>query len=112
MEEKIIYFEEPGRKNTEETLRLAAERARLRGISKIVLASTRGDTARLAAARFAGTGVKLVVVPHQYGFTETQRFPPELITQLEEQGHRVHFGNVCGPRPRCRKRAPSRRSRE
>ena len=94
MEEKIIYFEEPGRKNTEETLRLAAERARLRGISKIVLASTRGDTARLAAARFAGTGVKLVVVPHQYGFTETQRFPPELITQLEEQGHRVHFGTM------------------
>jgi len=42
VEEKIVYFEEPGRENTEETLRLAAERARLRGISKIVLASTRG----------------------------------------------------------------------
>ena len=60
MEEKIVYFEEPGRENTEETLRLAAERARLRGISKIVLASTRGDTARLAAAMFAGTGVKRI----------------------------------------------------
>ena len=94
MEEKIIYFEEPGRKSTEETLRLAAERAGLRGISKIVLASTRGDTARLAAALFATTGLKLVVVPHQYGFTETQRFPPELITELEEQGHRVHFGTM------------------
>jgi hypothetical protein len=94
VEEKIVYFEEPGRENTEETLRLAAERAGLRGISKIVLASTRGDTARLAAARLAGTGVKLVVVPHQYGFTETQRFPPELITELEEQGHRVHFGTM------------------
>ena len=60
MEEKIVYFEEPGRENTEETLRLAAERARLRGIINIVLASERGDTDRLAAAVFAGTGVKLV----------------------------------------------------
>ena len=63
MEQKIVYFEEPGRENTEETLRLAAEQADLRRINKIVLASTRGDTARLAAARFADTGVKLVVVP-------------------------------------------------
>ena len=94
MEEKIVYFEEPGRGNTEETLRLAAEKARLRGISTIVLASTRGDTARLAAAVFAGTGVKLVVVPHQYGFREAQRFPLELITELEEQGHRVCFGTM------------------
>jgi len=94
MEEKIVYFEEPRRENTEETLRLAAEKARLRGISKIVLASTRGDTARLAAAVFADTGVKLVVVPHQYGFGETQRFPLELITELEQQGHRVHFGTM------------------
>jgi tetratricopeptide (TPR) repeat protein len=57
LEEKIIYFEAPGRRNTEETLRLVAERAKARGINKIVLASTRGDTARLAAERFTGTGV-------------------------------------------------------
>lgn len=94
MEEKIVYFERPGPANTEETLRLAAEKAELRGIRKIVLASTTGDTARLAAERFANTDVKLVVVPHQYGFTETQRFPPELVTELEQQGHRVHFGTM------------------
>ena len=75
MEKKIVYFEEPGESNTEETLRLAVEEAGRRGIRKIVLASTRGDTARLAAARFAGTGVQLVVIPHQYGFTQSQRFP-------------------------------------
>jgi uncharacterized protein len=94
VEEKIVYFEEPGSGNTEETLRLAAERAKVRGIRKIVLASERGVTARLAAAVFVGTGVKLVVVPHQYGFKETQRFPLELITELEQQGHRVCFGTM------------------
>ena len=94
MEEKIVYFEEPGADNTEETLRLAGERAKAREVSTIILASTRGDTARLAAARFAGTNIKLVVVPHQYGFGERQRFPRELVSELESQGHCVFFGTM------------------
>lgn len=94
MEKRIVYFEEAGEANTDETLRLTAEEAKLRGINKVVLASTRGETARLAAARFAGTGVQLVVVPHQYGFTQSQRFPPGLVEELEHHGHRVHFGTM------------------
>jgi hypothetical protein len=93
MEEKITYFETAGPENTEATLRLAAERAKARGIKKIVLASTTGETARLALKRFGG-GIKMVVVPHQYGFTERQRFPAELIAELEKKGHRVHFGTM------------------
>jgi hypothetical protein len=95
MEEKIVYFEEPGINNTETTLRLASERAKARGIKKIVIASTRGDTARQAAELWAGTGIKMVVVPHQYGFMSgTQRFPAELVTQLNQKGHKVHFGTM------------------
>lgn len=94
MEERITYYEEPGRDNTEETLRLVAERAESRGIDKIVLASTLGDTARVAADRFAGTNIRMVVVPHQYGFGQSQRFPPELVAELEQQGHCVHFGTM------------------
>ena len=91
MEEKIVYFADPGAGNTEETLRLVIERARSRGINKIVLASTRGDTARLSAKRLTGTGINMVVVPHQYGFGPGQRFPSELVKALEKQGHVVHF---------------------
>ncbi len=94
MEEKIVYFEKPGKDNAEETLRLAAERAKVRGIKKIVLASKRGDTARLAAERWANTGIKMVVVPHQYGFMAGQRYPKELVAELAEQGHTVHFGTM------------------
>lgn len=94
MEQTITYFEKPGPTNTGKTLRLAAEQARLRSIGKVILASTRGVTAKRAAALFAGTGVKLIVVPHQYGFTETQRFPAELVAALEQQGHKVHFGTM------------------
>ena len=77
--------------NTETTLQLVMERAKARGIKKIVLASTRGDTARLAAERLAGTGITMVVIPHQYGFGTGQRFPSELVKSLEKQGHSVHF---------------------
>jgi uncharacterized protein len=95
LEEKIIYFEESGEQNTEETLRLAAERAKARGIKKIVLSSTRGETAKLAAERWAGTGIKIIVVPHQFGFiSKTQKFPPELVAELNKKGHIVHFGTM------------------
>src|SRR3972149_2279312 len=94
MEEKITYFETPGMNNTETTLLLSLERAKARGINTILLASPRGDTARKAAELFAGTGIKMVVVPHQYGFGETQRFPKELITELEKKGHSVYFGTM------------------
>ena len=94
MEERIVYFERGGKANTGETLRLAVERAKARGIDTMVLASTTGDTARLAASAVAGTGIKLIVIPHQYGFTETQRFPQDLVTELQQQGHRVHFATM------------------
>ena len=94
MEEKITYFEKPGKENTAAVIPLIQERARARGIKKIVLASTRGDTAKAAAASFEGKGLQLVVVPWQYGFRESQPFPKELVADLERKGHRVHFGTM------------------
>ena len=95
MEEKIVYFEKPGMDNTEATLDIGLERAQARNIKKIVLASTRGDTARQAAEMLKGTGIGMVVVPHQYGFmSPTQRFPSELVAELAGQGHSVHFGTM------------------
>ena len=95
MEEKIVYFEEPGIGNTEVTLNLALERAKDRGIKKVLLASTRGDTARQLAQKLAGTGIRMVVVPHQYGFGPAgQRFPKALVDELQGQGHSVYFGTM------------------
>ena len=95
VKETIVYFEAPGQQNTQDTLDLALERALARGIKKVVIASTRGETALLAAKVFADTGIKLIIVPHQYGFLrDGQRFPEELIPALEKQGHRVYFGTM------------------
>ena len=94
MEEKIVYFEKPGKENTAKVLQLVKEKAQARGIKKVVLASTRGDTARAAAAAFEEAGLHLVVVPWQCGFRDTQPFPQELVTELQGKGHRVYFGTM------------------
>jgi uncharacterized protein len=95
MEEKIVYFEDHGPQHTEVTLRLAIERAKARGISKMVLASTRGETAKTAAGMLAGTGIKMVIVPHQFGFIhKEQMFTRELAAEMARQGHVVHWGTM------------------
>jgi hypothetical protein len=94
MEEKIVYFEAPGKENTRQVLSLVKERAAARGIKKIVLASTRGGTAKAAMEAFDGTDLELVVVPWAHGFGKGNPFPKELIPELEAKGHRVHFGTM------------------
>lgn len=94
MEEKITYFEKSGKENTHHVLRLVNERVKTRGIKKIVLASTRGDTAKAAADFFRDQDLHLVIIPWQYGFRDTQPFPPELVSELQAKGHRVHFGTM------------------
>jgi hypothetical protein len=94
MEEKIVYFETPGKENTPQVLSLVKERARARAIKRVVLASTRGETARTFVEALEGSGLELVVIPWQFGFRETHPFPPKLVTEIEEKGHQVHFGTM------------------
>jgi len=95
MEEKIVYFEKPGKENTAEVIRLVLERAKLRDIHKIVLASTTGYTAKLFLDAVDGKDIHLVVVPWQFSLTEEgNRFPQELVKELKEKKHVVHFGTM------------------
>lgn len=63
---QTVYFERPGRDNTERTLEIAGKRAEELGIQTIVVATTRGDTGLAAARQFAGR--RVVVVTHSTGF--------------------------------------------
>jgi len=94
MENKIVYFEDIKPENTEITFGLVQERLNTLGIKKLVLASTTGATARKAIDFFKEKGVKLIVVPHQFGFREINLFPQELVKTLRESGHEVHFGTM------------------
>jgi hypothetical protein len=79
MEAKIVYFDQPGKQNTDQVLRLVKRRAEELGIKTILVASTTGDTAVKAIKTFKGNQV--VVVSHFTGmkgpniqeFTEENR---------------------------------------
>lgn len=86
MNATITYFEETGPTNTTAVLALVKKRAAEAGVKRIVLASTRGDTTREANQAFSGTDVKLVVIPHQRGFRETNQFDMDLARSWSAPG--------------------------
>jgi hypothetical protein len=95
MDGKIVYFEDVRAENTDAVFELVQERLNAGGINKVVIASTMGATARKAMDFFQESGVKLVVVPHQFDFIrEVNPFPQELAKTLRESGHEVHFGTM------------------
>jgi hypothetical protein len=95
MEEKIVYFEKPGKGNTAEVIQLVKERSQARGINRFVVASTRGATARSFLEAVTGTDHRLVIVPWQFGFKgEDHPFPRELVNELRTKNHQVHFGTM------------------
>ena len=94
MEEKIVYLEKAGQDNTAAVFDVVDRALSELDIRKVVLASTRGDTARYAMDRYKGQDVRLIVVPHQYGFGQGQRFPQELVARARQEGHEVHYGTM------------------
>jgi hypothetical protein len=66
--ERILYYDSPGKQNTEETMKAALERAKSLGIHDIVVASTSGVTGLRACEVFQGFSV--VVVTHHVGFEQ------------------------------------------
>ena len=70
MESKVLYFEEPGKQNTDATLCIARERAEQLGITQIVLASTHGYTAKRASEIFSGLDVRIIAVSICAGFED------------------------------------------
>ncbi len=91
-----VYFERAGRQNTEATLKVAIEEAKRRGIGSLVVASTTGETGLLAAKMAQGTGIKVIVVSHNVGFSEEGRdeFDPEKRKEIESLGGKVLTGTM------------------
>jgi len=88
----IVYFDSPGPDNTEETMRLAKVRAEELGITRIVVASTMGDTGVKAAEKFKG--YKVVVVSHTAGFAApgSQELTSENKAKIEKLGAVIFTG--------------------
>jgi hypothetical protein len=93
MERSTVYFDEPGKGNTAETLRIALERARELGIRQVIVASTHGGTARAAADLFRGTGIEIISVSISAAFDDQGwTITPAERKTLEERGVRVLTG--------------------
>lgn len=79
MKDEITYFEIPGKKNTEETLQIVRESALKYGVKKILLASTTGYTALLAADILKNDGVEIITVGiDTYGWSQEEERRKEL----------------------------------
>ena len=84
-----MYFDQAGKTNTLKTLELAYERGRALGLNEVVLASTKGDTARQAHEIFKG--FKIIVVTYHCGFKKAFQtvMPKQTRIDLENMGMTV-----------------------
>jgi hypothetical protein len=87
---EITYFENSGSENTEKVIRLAIERYKAGGIDEVIIASTYGGTAKLAAKSFTGTGIRLLVFGEVLDGIQSPS--EDVVEELEAQGHKVIWG--------------------
>lgn len=66
----IVYFEKAGEQNTDDTISLALRRAKELHLQYLVVATSSGATGLKAAKAFEGSGISVIVVGHQVGFSK------------------------------------------
>ena len=91
IERRIVYFDRPGKQNTDATLRLAIERCEELGIRYLVVASSTGETAKRALSMLEGKDIQLVVVTDHTGFEGegVNTMDPETEEFLRSKGVRI-----------------------
>ncbi|HHY70255.1 MAG TPA: hypothetical protein GX519_01015 [Thermoanaerobacterales bacterium] len=84
-----MYFEKPGKQNTEKTLEVVKKAVKERGIKHVVVASCEGYTAKLLQQ--ANLGVNLVCVTHVAGFKAPGKMemPEDVRRELTDSGIKV-----------------------
>ena len=97
MDLKFIAFNKVGMENTEAALKLAKENSEILDINDIVIASTRGYTAKKAVEIFDPSKYNIVIITHSYGFRDDipQEFDPELQKELQLKGVKIHSGTLA-----------------
>jgi hypothetical protein len=92
---QVEYFEKPGSGNTARCLELVAELV-AEGHTHVVVASTSGETALLAAQKLQGTGSRVVAVTHNvgYGGPNQDECGPDVREKLAALGVRMYTGTI------------------
>lgn len=84
-----VYFQDPGKENTQQTLEIASRRVTELDVPSVIVASTSGKTGSLATQFFPGRN--LVIVSHSAGFLKPdfQQLIPEERHRIEDAGAKV-----------------------
>lgn len=86
-----MYFDKPGKDNTDAVIRIVLDAAKERGLSHLVVASTGGDSAKKLMEAAKGLDLNIVVVTHNVGFSEEGKdgFDDGIREELTKAGHKV-----------------------
>jgi len=81
---RTVYFQKPGKGNTERVMELVEDRARELNIESIVVATTTGETGAIATKRISKA--KIIAVTHSTGFKgpNEQEMQPDLQLEIEK----------------------------
>jgi len=86
MEEKTIYFDEPGPRNTDAVIKAIKERLKGSNIKHVVVASESGKTALKVAKALKDFGVKIVCVSGYAGIRRTEkRSWPDIKNEIKNE---------------------------
>ena len=89
---EVTYFEKGGPQNTEKALQIAKKYADQFNIRDIIIASTKGTTAKIALEIFNPKESNIVIITHSYYFTgaeNRQEFPENLMEELKNKGLKI-----------------------
>jgi hypothetical protein len=89
---EVTYFENGGLQNTEKALQIAKKYADQFNIRDIIIASTRGTTAKKSLEVFNPNEYNIVIITHSYYFTgaeNRQEFPENLMEELKNKGLKI-----------------------
>jgi uncharacterized protein len=94
VQKRSYYFDTPGPANTEDAARFSIERAKELGVNSVVVASSSGKTAQVFSRAMKGSGLRLIVVTHVFGFTKPGEweFSREIAEELKKDGVTIVTG--------------------
>ena len=96
MENRIVYFEKPGKENTGACLDVVKAVLSENSYRHLVVASTTGSTGLLFSEALKNSGVNMVVVTHSAGFKGPNTFEMsgETIEKIRANGAKIYTGTI------------------
>jgi len=96
MERTVVYFEKPGKENTDACLQIVKDAIRDFRYKHVIVASTGGYCGKLFSEALKGSGTNLVVVTHCAGFKEpnTSEMSDEIRQNITADGAKVYTGTM------------------